>query len=218
VNIGTVARTALKAVKNESIESRLLVSKKIIKDLEDLPNEASFRLCRDLRAVLKSVTKDPQASADQIGDAGSLLARTRDLDPRSNPKEEDEPVEQESTKPEPPPKISDGFEPGFLDPIASVARVVGHYGSTRPRWTPLENERLLQVALGSIPLDAHSVVQLWLGLSYDFKTRLNFDESSVFPQSLWITAAICQYVNTRHIYVPRANCFTNVIEEVSFRA
>ena len=118
----------------------------------------------------------------------------------------------------PPPKAPDGFEPGFLDPVASVSRVTARYGSTRPKWTPLENEKLLQVALGDVPLNAHSVVQLWLSLSYDFKIRLNCVESSMLPQSLWITAAICEYVNTRHIHVPTANCFENVIEELAFRA
>ena len=216
MNIGIVARTALRAVQSDSIENKILVSKKIIRDLEDHPNEASFRLCRDLRAVLKSVAKDSEASAERISDAGSLLSRVQKLDPRNQKPEPVRLDRDETIKPKAP--ICDGYEHGFIDPVASLFRVITQYGSTQPKWTPLENENLLQVALGDVPLGTYSVVQLWLTLAYDFKNRLKCVTSAVLPQSHWITAAICEYVNTRQIHVPTPNCFENVLEELAFLA
>jgi hypothetical protein len=235
VNIGTVARTALKAVQNESLENKILVSKKIIKDLEDNPNEASFRLCRDLRGILKAVTRDTNATGDQITDAGSLLARNKKLDPRHEPKltgegeQSDDFVRRkrgydfeaehrEFLKPKPPtPKVPDGFDPGFLNACDAIGRVRLRY-SQLPVWTAVEQETLLQVALGEIPLSVHAVQQLWLSLAYDFKERLGAVDGSMSPPSAWITACICAFVNRRGIAIPAPLCFTSFFEELAFRA
>jgi hypothetical protein len=82
VNISSNARDALRAVKNESPENRMLRSRKILIDLENNPSEVSHRVVQDLRAVLRSVQKCETANAEQIAQAGSLLLRLKPLDPR----------------------------------------------------------------------------------------------------------------------------------------
>jgi hypothetical protein len=90
--------------------------------------------------------------------------------------------------------------------------------SQQPPWTDIENEKLLQTALGDIPLDAHAVIQLFLSLAYDFKERLGAVDGSMQPQASWITACICAFVNRRGISIATPNCFANIIEELAFRS
>src|SRR5689334_6598127 len=91
---------------------------------------------------------------------GRGSARTR------APKREDWQKERTEEKaPAPPPPVPDGFEPSFLDIGSAIACVAEKY-EDRPRYTDLENERLLQVALGEIPLCAHSARKMWLVLGH----------------------------------------------------
>lgn len=210
MNLGVVARTALKAVQNESIENKILVSKKIIRDLEDHPNEASFRLCRDLRAALKAVTKNPQASAEQISDAGSLLSRVQKLDPRNHNTKPVRPDRDETIKPKAP--IFDGFEPGFMNVNEAIGRVTITYNAPQ-RYTDLENQRLLETFLGdSTPLDEKSAEQIWLHLSAEFKARGGSYEktfTSIFPPVIVaVQTALCHFVNSRNIAVPDSNALS----------
>ena len=117
----------------------------------------------------------------------------------------------------PPPKAPDGFELGFLNAIDVVARIRLKYGDSQPKWTDLENERLLQTALGETPLSEHSIRQLWLSLAHDFFDRLGCDEASLTPQTKWVTAAICSYANHHAVSIPTPGCL-NVTEELAFRA
>ena len=207
MNLGVVARTALKAVQSESIENKILVSKKIIRDLEDHPNEASFRLCRDLRAVLKSVAKDSEASAEQISDAGTLLSRVQKLDPRNQKAEPVRSDRDESIKPKDP--VPDGYDEKFINVGDCIDRVTNTY-STPPRYTDLENQRLLETFLGdSTPLDEHSARQIWLHLSAEFKARCGSYEkpfTKIFPQVIVsVQTALCEFANSRGIKLPNSN-------------
>jgi hypothetical protein len=222
MNIGTISRQALRAVSGESVENRILVSKKIIKEIEDTPNEASHRLCQDLRATLKSVITDPSATGEQVHECGSLLARVRAFDPRRNPKATNavEPAELDPVKPRSlAPPVPDGFERGFVDPIAAVERVTAKFGQQQPSWTDLWHIDLLQTAIGGgIAVDEHSVRQLWHAMVYDFKERLGCVEGSLVPQAKWITSSICAFANKHGISIPTPNCFSSVFDELSFRS
>jgi hypothetical protein len=218
MNVGTISRQALRAVSGESLENRILVSKKIIREIEDTPSEASHRLCQDLRATLKSVTTDPRATGEQLHEVGSLLARVRKFDPRRNPKE---PHEVEPAKPDPVkpghsvPRVSDGFTRGFIDPIAAIARVTFKYGSHPPPWNTGNQVEVLRTALGDVGLDANAVRQLWLTLAHDFKERLVGSDTA--PQTKCILACICAHANRNQIALPTPNCL-NLIEELAFRS
>jgi hypothetical protein len=218
MNIGTISRQALRAVARESIENRLLVSKKIIKEVEDTPNEASHRLCQELRATLKSVATGTNATGEQVREAGSLLARVRAFDPRRNPKEphEVEPAKLEPVKSRPSvPRVSDGFTRGFIDPIAAIARVTFKYGSHPPPWNTRNQVEVLRTALGDVGLDANAVRQLWLTLAHDFKERLV--GSDMAPQTKCILACICAHANQNQIVLQTPNCL-NLSEELAFRS
>jgi hypothetical protein len=229
MNTGAISRTALRAVQDESIENKILVSKKIIIEIQNTPSEASVRLAADLRKILKSVTKDADASAEQIHEAGALL--TRIVDPRRRRGQDpetalrsterlpkfDEDGWLEDKKLKTPETIPDGFDRS-INANEAVARVAGKYGSQQPSWTDVRHQEVLQIALGETLLDERSVVQLYLGLAYDFVERLKCNEAEVPPQSRWLSASICAYALKQGIRVPTPNCFTNPFDELKFRA
>lgn len=82
MNISSNARDALRAVANESPENKIHRSRKIIIDLEKNPDETSHRVCQDLRSTLRSVQMSETASADEVAEAGALLLRVKEIDPR----------------------------------------------------------------------------------------------------------------------------------------
>jgi hypothetical protein len=232
MNTGRICRQALRTVSTESLESRILVTKKIIRELEDVPGEVSHRLCADLRAVLKSVTSDPSASAETLYECGSLLARVRKLDPRRNSKgvNDAEPDDldptakrRERVKSNPPAsRESDGYQPGFIIITESLFRVSVKYPQ-KPKWTQVENETILTVALGNIPLEPHAAQQLWLAFGYDWK-RLGgcFEAGKHFsnlmsPQAGWIQDAICSFANCNEIPLPTPNIFS-ITDDIAWRS
>jgi hypothetical protein len=219
MNLGTISRQALRATSGESLENRILIAKKVIKEIEVTPSESSHRLCADLRATLKSVTSDPNATGEQVHECGSLLARVRAFDQRRNKStDEAEPAKVNPVTPRPSPATPDGFIRGFVDPIAAVSRVAAKYGERQPPWSDVGHADLLRTAIGEgVTVDEHSVRQLWYSLAYDFIERLKGVEDALPPEVRRLTAAICAFANKHGISIPTANCFTNVGQELSFR-
>src|SRR5258707_13830693 len=97
MNISVVSRQALKAVANETTANKLHICRKVVIDLEKNPEEVSTRVCGDLRKVLTSVKESPESFAEQVAQAGALLLRVRDIDPRRLKRIAEDEVEDEVT-------------------------------------------------------------------------------------------------------------------------
>ena len=67
MNFGSTSLRLLEALPvAEPPRSKLLACKKIVRTLrDDLPNEATHRLCQKLRALLKGVVEDTQSTTDE---------------------------------------------------------------------------------------------------------------------------------------------------------
>jgi len=118
------------------------------------------------------------------------------------------------------PKESDGFIRGLVDPEAAIQRVIDAGYIAIPRGAT--DDKLLQAALGDVPLNDESVKQLWLAFAYDFKERLGGGTrktgSDIMPApARWILACVCSYANPRQLQIPTPNIFT-VFEDVAFRS
>src|SRR5260221_14698659 len=96
MNISVVSRQALKAVANETTANKLHICQKVVIDLEKNPEEVSTRVCGDLRKVLTSVKESTESFAEQVAQAGTLLLRVRDIDPRRLKLNEADEVEEEA--------------------------------------------------------------------------------------------------------------------------
>src|SRR5260221_9445786 len=97
MNIASNARDALRAVANESAENKIHRCRKVIIDLEKSPEEVSHRVCGDLRKVLTSVKESTESFAEQVAQAGALLLRVKDIDPRRLKRIAEDEVEDEVT-------------------------------------------------------------------------------------------------------------------------
>jgi len=116
-------------------------------------------------------------------------------------------------------KQPDGYEPDFLNVNEAIQRVVLKY-TAPPPYTDLENQGLLETFLGdSTPLNAHSASQISLHLAQEFKARGgNYSKTftSIFPPVIIaVQTALCQYVNSRSIAVPPANCLS-ITDDLGF--
>jgi hypothetical protein len=239
----SIVQQAIEAGFLEPIDARLTLLGKTVTAVEQKQLKATNRLCGSLTKLIRSIKSDASASSEQIERLADYAVRVRAFNPRIVGKQTDTEFEEEglprSTSSRgigrlyPPdhaewfdeqrrkilsvPPVEDGFVRGFVDPFAAVDRVRLKY-SQQPPWTFIEQEKLLQVALGETPLSAHAVQQLWLSLAYDFSERLECAEGSLTPETKWITSSICAYANRYGISIPTANCFTNFFEELAFRA
>src|SRR5258708_6698355 len=184
-NISANGRIALRAVQNDPPAEKLTRCKKIIVPLEsNPPNETSDRILEDLRRILRTVQKAKNASSDEVAQAGDLLLRVKALGARREEfrvakngsegaeevfLEELENTNRRFTTPDPekyerpiaqkPPREPDGFIRGFVNPEEAIARCsVAGFSPTTP--TINDPAKILQIALGEIPLDDKSVDQL----------------------------------------------------------
>jgi hypothetical protein len=96
-----------------------------------------------------------------------------------------------------PEKLDDGFIRDFINPEVALARV-SVAGFTPDSPTIRDPERILQIALGDILLDAKSVDQLWLSLGYAFIERWNRE---LPPLARKVQTSICHYANPRQIQI-----------------
>jgi hypothetical protein len=231
--IASTIEKALAACLTEPIDSRLKLLGDTINAVERRDLKGTNRLCGRLTALISSLKKEPSASSEQLSRLAGYAVRVRAFNPRRTAKQsQDEAMRGRSSRIQAPdhaewfdeqrkkilsvPPVEDGFIRGLVDPIAAVDRVRLKY-SQQPPWTFIEQEKLLQTALGDIPLDTHAVRQLWLALAYDFSERLKCAEDSLTPEIRWITSSICAYANRYGISIPTANCFTTFFEELAFR-
>jgi hypothetical protein len=234
--ISSTIEKALAACLAEPIETRLKLLGDTINAVEKHDLKATNRLCGRLTSVIASLKNDVSASSEQLSKVAGYAVRVRAFNPRRigkqregrlrSPQHEDWLREQTEKKISETP-VSDGFVPGFLDAAEAIANVRLKY-SQQPKWTAIENEKLIQIALGAVPISEHSVRQLWLALAYSYKK--NLQDGGILLDSIptvqrigtpehavrWVTAAICQYVNFRGIQLPAPNCL-NFIEEIGFR-
>jgi hypothetical protein len=110
---------------------------------------------------------------------------------------------------EPEKKPNDGFQRGLIDPEAAVARILAAGYRQIPRGA--DDPKLLQVALGNIPLTDDTARQLWLTLAYYWKETLGGKQNGsdiMPPASRWILACLCHWVNTNHIQIHNPSCFS----------
>jgi hypothetical protein len=235
-NISSNGRIALRAVQNDPPAEKLTRCKKIIVPLEsNPPNETSDRIVEDLRRVLRTVQKAKNATSEEIALAGDLLLRVKALGIRreefrtaKNGNEGTEEVSLEelentnrrSGTPDPakyerpvaskPKREPDGFIRGFVNPEEAIARcsVAGFTPNTPTINNP---DKILQIALGDIPLDEKSVDQLWLTWSYAFKEKWN---KTLSPMARKIQTAILHYANPRGflLHIPDVFTFAESLE------
>ena len=222
IGSSTFIQALVSSLSNPDIENRLTLLKKTISAVEQQQIKNTARLSRSLIKVLSSVKKDPAATPDQLALVADFKARIGLFDPRNEENRSRE-TERRLTEREQylqelearVPKVvkqTDGFDNSFVSATDCIDRVRQKYGDTQPRWTEWDNDNLIRIALGDIPLNAKAVQQLWLTLSYDFAER-----QSLTTQTKWITSAICDYARRCDIPIPTPNCF-NIMQELAFRA
>lgn len=122
---------------------------------------------------------------------------------------------------DPPIPVSDGYQPGLIDLDAAVQRLRSAYRGGNAHFVNLAKaEKLLAVALGSVPLTNENVAQLWLAIGYQFKELKgdrSLNASDVLPAELrWAQTAICTYANTRGVAIRTPAVFT-VLDDLAFR-
>lgn len=229
----------------EPVEKRLKRLGDTIKDVEEnlkLPKDRNRlkptnRLCGKLTTLISSVRRDPTATSDQLQVCAGYAVRVRKFNPRrigkqpdlesgegsaSTHTEHEKFIDEQRKKVLSTAHVNDGFDPTFLNVYEVIGRVTDKY-TERPRWNDLENERLLQVALGEIPLGANSAKHLWLALSYAWKARGGcFDAGKTFsglmaPQAEWTQSAICSFANRHQIPLPTPNIFS-LIDNLAWRS
>jgi len=204
----------LQSVLHKSVDEKLEQVRSILPSVESGAVKSTEPLARQFVMVLTSVSKSPEITPSQLAFAAELRARVDLVDPRS----QSEKTIKSPERPQPEaqsPKLSDGFDRS-INAIEALSRVRLKY-PRQPDWTDLQNENLIQAALDTTPIEEHSVQQLWLALACDFKERLGCVESSLSPQTKWLTAAICQIAIARNFQIPTPNCLT-FIEELAFRS
>jgi hypothetical protein len=149
MNISTNARDALRAVANESAKNKIHRCRKIIVDLEKNPEEASHRVCGDLRKVLTSVKNSPESFAEEVAAAGDLLLRVKAIDPRRQK------------------RIADETEENVIDDTPTI--VAGVTASEVPK-AKLPEERPIFVTFETVQRAVGTVdVELW----NQFRTTAN---------------------------------------------
>ena len=227
-NLSTLAREALRQVEGASITKRILVSRKVICDLERQPDEASLRVCADLRKVLLSVTTDAEASPEQVKDTKGLLIRVRTINPRNQRDNDEVSIEELETTnrriatPDPskyerpvvptPKREPDGYDSSFIEGgiNAAIERVISKGYSAD--MSIKQHEPFLQTALGSRTLDALAADQLWLALSYAWKERWN---QKLAPMAKKLQTAVLSYSNPKGFQIHEPDCLS-FVESIDF--
>jgi len=234
-NLSTLAREALRQVEGASITKRILVSRKVICDLERQPDEASLRVCADLRKVLLSVTTDAEASPEQVKDTKGLLIRVRTINPRNQRDNDEVSIEELETTnrriatPDPskyerpvvptPKREPDGYDSSFIEGgiNAAIERVISKGYSAD--MSIKQHEPFLQAALGlSRVLDASAAEQIWLALSYAWKERWN---QKLAPMVKKLQTAVLTYLNLKAknegFQIHEADCLS-FVESIDLRS
>lgn len=215
----------LQSVLQKSIDERLDQVKSILPPVESGAVKNTNALSRQFVTVLTSVTRSSDITSEQIALAAELRTRVDAIDPKNPDNDKPRIAEDFESKPKSQaPKISDGYEPDFLNLNEALARVQAKYGDIKPPYTEWENARLLQTFLGDgVTIDERSCRQAWLAFAFEFKKRGGSYEkpfTSLFPaQADWVQTAICSVANRNKYCVgtPPPNCLS-IEDDLGFRS